>query len=129
MSQLTKQRDLAGLSILVVEDEVFVAKTLEKVFADYGAKKVDVALLLNSAEQMLAKQRYDAVVLDLRLPDGEALELAMGLLAKKVPVVIHSGHACYDLQERFPNAAYCPKPSAPYRLVESVLEGRAAFSR
>ena len=112
---------LNGMSILIVEDEMLVAKALEEAFNDHGARKVRLAMLKSKARKLIAKGIFDAVVLDLRLPDGETIGIGQELSAKRIPLVIYSGHACDETDLGLPGAVFCPKPSSPERLVNSVI--------
>ncbi|MEP2552053.1 MAG: hypothetical protein ABJH26_12230, partial [Marinomonas sp.] len=96
----------------------------EQALRDAGAETVDLATTLSEVEDCLAGTEYDAVVLDLRLPDGETFDLGTQLLDKHVPLVIHSGHADLDHSHRLPNAVFCAKPSTPQDLVHAVIEAR-----
>lgn len=115
---------LKDLAVLVVEDEIFISLAVEQALRDSGAGKVDLATSLAEVGECLADAEYDAVVLDLRLPDGETFDVGMQLLDKHVPLVIHSGHADLDHSHRLPNAVFCAKPSTPQDLVNSVVEAR-----
>lgn len=115
---------LDGLSILVVEDEIFIGMAVEQSLLDAGARVAELATTLRDVEESLAKTAFDAVILDLRLPDGETFAVGMRLLEQKVAVIIHSGHADLDHSQRLPHAVFCPKPSTPSDLVSSVLQAR-----
>lgn len=60
--------------ILVVEDEVSVARGLEMILTDEGYA-VNVAVNGNDALHMFDGERFDMVVADLRLPDIDGLEV------------------------------------------------------
>ena len=115
---------LDGLSILVVEDEIFIGMAVEQSLLDAGAHVAELATSLRDVEESLAKATFDAVILDLRLPDGETFAVGTRLLEQRVAVVIHSGHADLDHSQRLPHAVFCPKPSTPSDLVGSVLQAR-----
>jgi two-component system copper resistance phosphate regulon response regulator CusR len=63
------------MRILVVEDESALAQSLAKGLRQ-AAHAVDLAPTLAEARTKLALEPYDAVVLDLGLPDGSGLTLA-----------------------------------------------------
>ncbi len=115
---------LAGLSILVVEDEIFIGMAVEQAIVEAGARSAELATNLQDVEECLAKNSYDAVILDLRLPDGETFDVGTRLLEQGVAVVIHSGHADLDHSQRLPQAVFCPKPSAPRDLVNSIVQAQ-----
>jgi DNA-binding response OmpR family regulator len=73
--------------ILLVEDEVRLADSIARGLRQ-SAHAVDVVYNLSAAEQHLRSGPYDAVVLDVVLPDGSGLELASGLRQQGVGVPI-----------------------------------------
>ena len=66
------------MRILVVEDEAALADALGRGLRQ-AAHAVDLAPTLAVARTKLALEEYDAMVLDLGLPDGSGLTLAREL--------------------------------------------------
>ena len=62
------------MRLLIVEDETRIAEILRSALARAGFA-VDAVGLYGDAEAGLAANRYDAVILDLGLPDGDGLAL------------------------------------------------------
>jgi PAS domain S-box-containing protein len=82
----------AGARILHVEDDLDLHRV---VAAIVGADAVvEQALDLAAARELLARQRFDLVILDLALPDGSGLELLPLLrgVDPPTPVLIFSAH-------------------------------------
>jgi len=77
------------MRILVVEDESLLAQSLAKGLRQ-AAHAVDVASTLADARTKLALETYDAVVLDLGLPDGSGLTLAREIRSRgdRVPILV-----------------------------------------
>ncbi len=75
------------MRILLVEDEVRLAESVARGLRQ-AAHAVDVAHCLADARDKLALEPYDALVLDLALPDGSGLELAAELRRRGVSVPI-----------------------------------------
>jgi DNA-binding response OmpR family regulator len=63
------------IRILLVEDEIDVADLLRMALVSAGWK-VDIAENAASARRQLLNGRYDIVVADWRLPDGDGLSIA-----------------------------------------------------
>lgn len=75
------------MNILVVEDEQKLADGMSR-FLTYAGFEVTVAMTLSEAKQQL-DQRFDAVLLDVRLPDGEGWTLIPTLKAQQpAPAII-----------------------------------------
>lgn len=75
------------MRILVVEDEVALSDALGRGLR-HAAHAVDVASSLAAARHKVAIEEYDALVLDLGLPDGSGLSLARELRQAGNPVPI-----------------------------------------
>ena len=75
--------------VLIVEDEAGVRESLERVLADEGYGATGAASL-PAARALLAAQSFDAVLLDLRLGEGDGLSLLAQLqtTSAAVPVII-----------------------------------------
>ena len=112
--------ELAGKSILLVEDEVFICMYLQTVLEEEGAcvrAARDVAGGLAATEEA-----FDAALLDIRLPDGDVYPVADRLVAAGVPVVFHSGHGrAADLAPRYPEARVLTKPCAEEDLIAALV--------
>ena len=72
--QLMPDATLAGLGILVVEDEPLLRKQIAAHLERLGAD-VTAAATLQAATAMLAQSGFDFALLDVNLPDGLGTEL------------------------------------------------------
>ncbi len=87
--------------VLVVDDETSILNTLKKALSLEGYQ-VDLAGGIGVAEQRIAKQSYDVVLLDVALPDGDGLDLLARLRSagNECAVLMMSGHATIDAAVR-----------------------------
>lgn len=87
------------MRILVVEDEPELAKILVQALVDRNMV-ADTVASCSDAEYSLRADRYDAVILDRRLPDGDGLTVLRSLRRQgsSVPVLILTAHG--DLPDR-----------------------------
>ena len=69
-------------AILVVDDEPDLRTLYELTLLREGYR-IDTAGDLHEARQLLAEKRFDAVITDMRLPDGLGLELLHSLRAQQ----------------------------------------------
>ena len=76
-----------ALRVLLVEDETRLAESLARGLRE-SAHAVDAAESLADARRKLELERYDAVILDVNLPDGSGFGLAADLRKRAVPVPI-----------------------------------------
>ena len=78
---------LAGLSVLVVEDEALLRRRLSAHLEALGAD-VTGADTLSGAQRLLVDLEFDFVLLDIHLPDGLGTDLLRAGLAQKGPGVV-----------------------------------------
>src|SRR3954463_15997249 len=106
--------------IIVLEDDLVVRKNLEQ---QLRYKRYDVASAntLAAAQELLNKDNFDLMIVDVRLPDGEGTELLKQLQSRPVKplVVMISGFGTVDLAvECMSNGAFTflTKPFSPEQL-------------
>lgn len=79
--------------VLLVDDEPDILELLELTLTGMGLK-VDKVRGVQEAMSFLAVNRYDLCLTDMRMPDGDGLELVKYIAAKKidVPVAVITAH-------------------------------------
>ena len=81
--------------LLLVEDDPAIARTVIYTLEREGLQ-VNHSLLLGDARSLLAGMRFDALILDVGLPDGNGLELLRELRQhaqhQTMPVLVLSAH-------------------------------------
>ncbi len=94
---------LKPLTILVVDDDPIIRKILRTVFEKLGMKVVSMERGVDLRPQFLARQKIDAVILDLHLPDEDGYSICKRLKADAsschVPIVFIS--VTGELESRF----------------------------
>lgn len=130
---------MSKLSLLIVEDDEAVGMNLAAAAEDAGAEVVGPVGTVAEALVRLAAGGIDGAVIDVRLQDSEITPVALRLMAKGVPFVIHSGYALpEELAEMYLEPRIVMKPADPdavmnqvVRLVESArsLEGQSGAAR
>lgn len=68
------------LSILVVDDDPIVRELLRSVFEKLGMKVVTLDRGVDLRPDLLSKQKVDAVILDLHLPDEQGPSVEYGTM-------------------------------------------------
>lgn len=120
---------LRGLSVLIVEDEVIINLDLAMTVESFGAREVVPAHSLEEARKALESGIFDLAVLDLSLPDGDAMPLAKELHGNGVRIVFYSGDDDRrDILASFPGAGYVMKPAtekAWSAVLAEVVSGKA----
>lgn len=122
-------KPLEGLSVLIVEDEVIINLDLAMTVETFGAREVVPAHNLEEARAALKDGTFDLAVLDLSLPDGDAMPLAEKLRGDNVRIVFYSGDDDRtDILAEFPGAGYVMKPAtekAWATVLADVVNGHA----
>jgi DNA-binding response OmpR family regulator len=119
--------------VLVVDDEAIVVNSVRKILNRKGFS-VEEAFTCRDALAQVFSNEYDLVLLDMRMSDGNGIEVLQKIKAKRpdLRVVIVTGYASIDTAvEAIRNGAsdYMPKPFTPdelYSLTSRVLEISAA---
>lgn len=88
---------MAVPSILVVDDEAAIRRTLREIL-EYEDYAVDEAEDGEVAIEKLKTERYDVVLLDVKMPKKDGIEVleAMSSMQVDVPVVMISGHGTIE---------------------------------
>ncbi|HEY1108389.1 MAG TPA: response regulator transcription factor [Opitutaceae bacterium] len=112
------------MKILIVEDERKVGRFVERALAEQ-AYTTSVANSCAAARDALAESPYDAVILDLGLPDGDGLDLLREWRASgfNEPVLILSARDAVQDRIRGLNLGaddYLPKPFSVDELIARV---------
>ena len=109
--------------ILVVDDERSIRSTLRDIL-EYEKYKVDDAENGIDALEMLTEQEYDAILLDIKMPQMDGMEVLDKILEKyDTPVIMISGHGNIDTAvEAIKKGAYdyIAKPLDLNRLLVSI---------
>lgn len=75
------------MNILLIEDEVKLAHVTERFLRHHGYE-VTLAMSLGQAKDALSKTTFDAVLVDVRLPDGDGWSLVPSIKAVAMPPVV-----------------------------------------
>ena len=119
--------------VLVVDDEAVVVNSIRKILARKGFA-VEEAFSCKDALNQVFSHDYDLVLLDMRMSDGNGIDVLQRIKAKRpdLRVVIVTGYASIDTAvEAIRNGAsdYMPKPFTPdelYNMTSRVLGTAAA---
>lgn len=114
--------------ILVVEDDKKISNLI-KAYLENADFYVQPALNIKQAEELLEKEKFDLVILDLMLPDGMGESLVEEFTMLKIPVIMVTAKASEEEKlAGFSLGAddYITKPFSPRELVARV---RAVLKR
>jgi DNA-binding response OmpR family regulator len=111
-------------SILLVEDDVSLRRSLGEFLKDSGYHSLAVGTMREAWETLRAVQPA-VCLLDLNLPDGSGLDLLRRIVQDRVPVrvIVMTAFPLQHLRPQYPNhtlVAWLTKPVAPGALLEAV---------
>jgi DNA-binding response OmpR family regulator len=82
---------LRGVTVLVVEDDLFLAMALEDTLVGMGAVVLDVCHTLDQAMAWADADDFAVAVLDFSLGPNSVTPLARRLARRSVPFILHTG--------------------------------------
>lgn len=108
-------------SILVAEDETFIALELEYAITDAGGQVVGPAASVRDALALLANTEISGAILDVNLIDGDCCAIVEALTARNIPMVLQSGLGLPAfMSAKFPGLVAHAKPCRASALVAQV---------
>jgi CheY-like chemotaxis protein len=113
---------LAGIRLLLVEDEAMVAMMLEEMLIDLGCVVVDVAGSLSRGLSLAeTAEGLDAAVLDVNLGGEKVYPVAEKLAASGVPFIFSTGYGLAGIAPDFQRFPALAKPFTPKALEAALL--------
>ncbi|MCA1790564.1 MAG: sigma-54 dependent transcriptional regulator [Thioalkalivibrio sp.] len=87
--------------VLVVDDEPDICELLEITLQRMGIETVSTTRMRHAVD-LLGKQRFDLCLTDMRMPDGDGLELVQHIQrhCPELPVAVITAHGCVDTAVR-----------------------------
>jgi DNA-binding NtrC family response regulator len=112
---------LANARIFILEDEAIPALDLAIAVETAGGIVIGPAGTIAAALALLDEQDVSAAILDANLPDGELTPVALRLLNRGIPFIVHTGvGAPEELRQRYPDVPVYVKPTDSDRLVDAI---------
>jgi DNA-binding NtrC family response regulator len=107
--------------VLIVEDEMLVAMSVENVLTDAGFDVIGIAGRVDKAKGYIAgKASPDVAVMDLNLAGASSVALADAFVAAGIPFVVLTGYGTMDLPSHLRQVPILSKPFDPPRLVRAI---------
>ena len=119
---------LAGLRVLIFEDEALIAMMAEDMLADLGCVVVDV---VGSVRRGLAiatdtARPLDGAVLDVNLGGEQVYPVAEALAARGVPFIFATGYDASSISRSFAHVPVLPKPYQAQALEQRLISALGA---
>lgn len=116
---------LAGLRLLVVEDEYMVADHIGMMLEDLGCEVAGFATTVAEALNVIRNETLDGVLLDGNLNGDSSDPVAIELRARAIPFVVATGYGQLELGTEALNGA--PRLAKPFSNVDFERSLLAAF--
>lgn len=107
---------LAGIKVLVVEDESLIAMFIEDTLVDIGCETIAVASTLSEAMKKAAETEYDIIMLDVNLAGKQTFQLAEFLCEKRQPFVFSTGYGKAGIPSHLNHVPVLQKPFLAHEL-------------
>lgn len=118
---------LAGLSVLIVHDEVPISLELNAFISNAGCRKISTFSHTSIARLWLDRFTPQLAILELSMDDDGAYEMVASLIGKNIPVVIYSedGHPTQQAGHALCGVEWISKEAAPHTIQAAI---QSAFS-
>ncbi len=105
-----EQSSLAGVAIMVAEDEAIIGMLAENVIRELGGRFAGLARTCEEALTMLAAAAPQMILLDVHLKGGTSERVVDAAAALGIPVVVSSGSDSAALPAKFHGLPTLRKP-------------------
>ncbi|WP_157994378.1 response regulator [Peristeroidobacter agariperforans] len=119
------QLSLAGLRVLVVEDDYFIAEEICSTLREHGAQIVGPAPDVEHGLQLVKSREIDCAVLDINLQGDLAFGLAQELRQRGTPAIFATGYDVSVLPGEFSGYIRLEKPVNLRALLQAVQSAGA----
>lgn len=109
-------------TILVLEDEPFIALDMEQILQDAGFR-VEARTSCADAISWLTSHTPSVAVLDFQLRDGNCTDIALILQDRDIPIVFCTGADPGDIPAAFDQVIWLPKPFGERQFLNAVRQG------
>jgi CheY-like chemotaxis protein len=113
-------KDLAGLRVLLVEDEVLACLEVEDLLRGVGCRIVGPAGRLDDALRLAREAELDGALIDLNLAGEPAYPVIDALIARAVPYVLVTGYDMPSVAAPYRGAPHIGKPFAESAVLSAV---------
>jgi CheY-like chemotaxis protein len=120
MSQARDWDDLAGLRVMILEDDALVAMALEDMLSELGCVIACSVGAVADAAQALRECAIDVAVLDIRAGGSPTYPIADALTARGVPFCFSTGYLFARIDPRYSGHLYLSKPYRPDTLAQTL---------
>jgi response regulator of citrate/malate metabolism len=119
---------LAGLRVIIVEDEAMLALCLSEVIEDEGCVVAGMAETLADARMLVATANFDVAIIDLHLHGEEADDLAASIALSGHAIIISTGSDASKVRAEFHKWPILRKPFTDAAIFSAIKAAAAVRS-
>lgn len=112
---------LAGLRVLIVEDEMLISMMIEEMLLDSGCIVVGPYADVPGALDAVRTEVFDAAVLDVNLNGVMIYPVAEAVAERAIPFVLMSGYGQDAVPSSHPEWRACGKPLTSDHLLSALI--------
>ncbi|MEO7050072.1 MAG: response regulator [Rhodanobacter sp.] len=109
-----------SLRILIVEDELLIAASLEMSLEGHGHQVLGPVATVDAARLILETERPDLALLDYRLANSTTEPLLPELRQRGIPMCVLSGYGREQLPEAYADCQLVEKPFYIRQLLDTI---------
>lgn len=116
---------IAGLRLLIVEDEYLIAMLLEDMLIELGCVVAGIASEPKQALALIETTEIDAAVLDVNLDGVDSFDVAAALKEREKPFIFATGYGGSRIAPEFAGTPVIQKPYRMGELVKALAQLRS----
>ncbi len=110
-----------GLAVLLTEDEALIGLDLSDILEGAGYRVIGPAATVAEALSFMRRDTPQMAIIDVRLRDGDCMDIVRDLRQRGVPFVVHSGCQVDEpFAAEFGDAPWLAKPASPRDVLASL---------
>lgn len=113
---------LGGLSILVIEDDYYLADDAQQTLEAAGAAVLGPVSSADDALELLARTRPDCALVDVNLGGGASFASAEALQLRGIPFVFLTGYDASIIPFRFASVPRLEKPVSKSAILAALAD-------
>lgn len=119
---MARRADLAGLRVLVVEDEMLVSLFIEDVLLEQSCVIVGPFDRIDAAMDAATSGALDLALLDVNVAGRTIYPVAEALARRDIPFLLLSGYGDAAVPVEHPDWRACAKPFRPEELIAMLID-------
>lgn len=117
---MSQPMPLSGLRLLIVEDSMLVAMSLEDYMRSMDCREVFKAARIGEAERVVRNHTLDGALLDINLSGEAVYPLADELDRLNVPYIFMTGYGVDSIAEGYRRRPVLTKPYDPDEMIDLI---------